>query len=853
MAFKIGFLERYWANHEWETIQKSRPVKYIRRYPKASGKGWNYVYKDSWKHPFKALLECFGIKQKKIDDDYASNDIKKDYGADKSTFAAHVLEYFTNKIKWDNLFSKKDKRDKYKTPVTQKEVKAKAEAETVAKNPVAKKKESDKMIVNRSLMRKVWSIYSVEGQRVAEVESEAEKHDNRSNAMKGNQNAKKNGVYTDNIGGNENGENNTDIERNGLSDSAENLRSGRSEETGNQNVFDTGSGDNRNELVQLPGEPGRGLTEPNGDVNIGRGRITKGQARKIREQCREILKKPDSEITEADKQVLAQYVGAGGTDEEGSSNSGVLYEFYTPRNVISKVWEIVDKYNPRQDKSVIEPSSGIGRFAEGRNEKFTMFELEEESARIAHILHPEAEIVQGAFQENFMKNKKGRFTKDFEKYDVAVGNPPYGAYTGKYKGMGEGKDYKRYETYFMSRTLDTVKDGGIMAMVVPSSFLNGGGTYGKDLEKIAGKAELLEAWRLPNGTFDSTDVGTDIVVFRKGKGTTVDALKNYFAENPDHIAGEVSTRIGRFGEETYIKPKDGETFESAVANINVGSSEIEKAVEKAAENVVAEVEKETPKAITSKTVFGDVVKLNDGRVGKVTGYTKKNRKTSGVVVNIDGDSVEVPFTDEQQEKRNRSEAMKGNKNAEGEHDYPANPDAHNMTVEEFNTKYGKSFDPKDLPIWKVTDKYGNIDTTKLTEEQKEYIRTSDHFVKDGDVYVNVVNYASGNIRKKLRELDPEDPDYDKKKALLEEVLPPEKGLLRTWKEKDENGNEIEKSDGFTLSPIAEWAREYKTKDGGDLISGFFAWAGTGGSGDSPISRSEIPPELNWYDIKDFSL
>lgn len=847
----IGFLERYRARKQWNSIEKSRAVKYIRRYPKASGKGWNYVYKDSWKHPFKALLECFGIKQKKIDDDYASNDIKKDYGADKSTFAAHVLEYFTNKIKWDNLFSKKDKRDKYKTPVTQKEVKAKAEAETVAKNPVAKKKESDKMIVNRSLMRKVWSIYSVEGQRVAEVESEAEKHDNRSNAMKGNQNAKKNGVYTDNIGGNENGENNTDIERNGLSDSAENLRSGRSEGTGNQNVFDTGSGDNRNELVQLPGEPGRGLTEPNGDVNIGRGRITKGQARKIREQCREILKKPDSEITEADKQVLAQYVGAGGTDEEGSSNSGVLYEFYTPRNVISKVWEIVDKYNPRQDKSVIEPSSGIGRFAEGRNEKFTMFELEEESARIAHILHPEAEIVQGAFQENFMKNKKGRFTKDFEKYDVAVGNPPYGAYTGKYKGMGEGKDYKRYETYFMSRTLDTVKDGGIMAMVVPSSFLNGGGTYGKDLEKIAGKAELLEAWRLPNGTFDSTDVGTDIVVFRKGKGTTVDALKNYFAENPDHIAGEVSTRIGRYGEETYIKPKDGETFESAVANINVGSSEIEKAVEKAAENVVAEVEKETPKAITSKTVFGDVVKLNDGRVGKVTGYTKKNRKTSGVVVNIDGDSVEVPFTDEQQEKRNRSEAMKGNKNAEGEHDYPANPDAHNMTVEEFNTKYGKSFDPKDLPIWKVTDKYGNIDTTKLTEEQKEYIRTSDHFVKDGDVYVNVVNYASGNIRKKLRELDPEDPDYDKKKALLEDVLPPEKGLLRTWKEKDENGNEIEKSDGFTLSPIAEWAREYKTKDGGDLISGFFAWAGTGGSGDSPISRSEIPPELNWYDIKDF--
>lgn len=1012
MAFRIGFLERYWASHEWETIQKSRSVKYIRRYPKKNGKGWNYVYADSWKHPLKALLECFGIKKKKIDDDYANANIKEDYGADRQTFAAHVLEYFTNKVKWDSIFSKKETRDKYKKPVTQRAVEAKAAA--VAGEKKAPKAESgDKMTVNRSLMRKVWGIYSVEGQRVEAAESdnalqaaskngvftdktertntqkkidptisttimqqlggkkfiamtgvknfvygdnwvsmslgkskskanrlrieydegldlynmiflrhtngginlktgefkhatdktvrefkevyadqlqelfteetgmytslfgespdtkivvsqgsngnmtirpetEQEKHDNRSRAMMGNQNARKDGISADDInGGNENGKDNTGIEQGRIPDGTENLRTGRSEGSGGENVPGTESGGNGNEPLQLPDESGRGLAEPNGDVNAGRGRITKGQARKIREQCREILKKPDSKITEADKQILSQYVGAGGTDEEGSSNSGVLYEFYTPRNVISKVWEIVDKYNPRQDKTVIEPSSGIGRFAEGRSEKFTMFELEEDSARIAHILHPDAEIVQGAFQENFMKNKKGRFTKDFEKFDVAVGNPPYGTYTGKYKGMGEGKDFKRYETYFMSRTLDTVKDGGIMAMVVPSGFMDGKSTYGKDLEKIAGKAEILEAWRLPNGTFESTDVGTDIVVFRKGKGTSVDAIKNYFSNNPDHIAGEISTRIGRFGEETYIKPKDGETFESAVANINVGKTDIDRAIVKAVENIDVKAEKTEPKKITSKTVFGDVVKLADGRTGIVSGYVKKNRKTAGFVVNVDGKSEEVLLTDEQTEKRNRSEAMKGNKNAEGAHNYPANPESHLLDAAEFNKKYGKDIDPKDLPVWKVTDKYGNIDMTKLSDEQKEYIKNSDHYVKDGDVYVNAVNYASGNIRKKLRELDTEDPQYELKKALLEDVCPKEKGLLRTWKETDENGNEVEKSDGFTLSPITEWTRDYKTKDGMSLIAGFFEWAGYVGSGDSPIAREEIPPDLSWSDIKAF--
>lgn len=913
---EIKFLERW--RDKLNEINKARAVKYIRRYPKKTGKGYNYVYQDSWKHPFKALLECFGIKQKKIDDNYAKHDIKKDFGADKQTFAAHVLEYFTNKIKWDTLFSKKEARDKYKEPVQQKAVQERAKAKSVAES-VAKKPDNDKMIVNRSLMRKVWSIYSVEGQRIEAAESaskqkaatkegvftdnkesvtgskgwlenyykdsvggmtiqdvkdgkahiidltqnkesEAEKHANRSNAMKGNKNAEKDGVDTDiENGGNANEGNNIDTQQRGVSASVEDVRTGRGKDASNQNVSSPENGGNGSQPVFRTDQLGRGLGDADGDVNRGRGRITKGQARKIREQCREILKKSDSDITEADKQVLSQYVGAGGTDEEGISNNGVLYEFYTPRNVISKVWQLVDKYNPRQDKTVIEPSSGIGRFAEGRSEKFTMFELEKDSARIAHILHPDAEIVQGAFQEHFMKQKKGRFTQDFEKYDVAVGNPPYGAYTGKYKGLGEGKDFERYENYFMARTLDTIKDGGIMAMVVPSGFLDGGGAYDKDLKKIADKAELLEAWRLPNGTFESTDVGTDIVVFRKGKGTTVEALKSYFQNNPDHIAGELSTRIGRFGEETYIKPKDGETFESAVANIDVGHTIVEKQIEAVAKNVTAQPETKKAEKITDKTKFGDFVQTEKG-TGLVVGYLHgKNRKITGVVVNVDGKSEKIAFADVDSSHTHLSDAMKGNKNAAGEHDYPINPKAQILDAEAFNKKYGKNIDSQDLPIWKVTDKFGNVDMTKLTPEQKKYVEHSDHFVKDGQVYTNVVNYASGNIRQKLRELDENDPQYTLKKSLLEAVCPKEKGFLRTWKETeiDENGNkvEVEKSDGFTLSPITDWTREYVMKDGGNLISGFRAWVLNGrrnyDPSDSPVAREEIPPELSWSDIDKF--
>lgn len=71
---------------------------------------------------------------------------------------------------------------------------------------------------------------------------------------------------------------------------------------------------------------------------------TNGEIKTIREQCREILRKPDAEITEEDKAILSQYEGAGGIDEENRTTSGVLNGFYTPQNLVEKVWEIADRY-----------------------------------------------------------------------------------------------------------------------------------------------------------------------------------------------------------------------------------------------------------------------------------------------------------------------------------------------------------------------------------------------------------------------------------------------------------------------------------------------------------------------------
>lgn len=672
----------------------------------------------------------------------------------------------------------------------------------------------------------------------------------------------------------QNGESNSGTGRNGLSNNLGNIRSGKSEGNGGTDVLETESSLDGSEFVQQPRESGIGLGEPTSDVGrgAGSGRVTKATAKQIREKCLNLLEtKKDSEMTAEDKALLAQYEGGGGLNEGGQSTKAVLTEFYTPRDVISKVWGLVDKYNPNQKKSVLEPSSGIGRFAEGRSEDFTLCEIDETSARIARILHPNSEVKQGAFQNLFMKNNAVTGYKG-GLYDVVIGNPPYGAYNDLYKGLGEGKHHARYEEYFIDRSLDTLKEGGILAFVVPSSFLRS--KDGKGKEAIAKKGKLLEAWRLPKGTFSSTDVGTDIIIIQKGKGDIADYCDNkYFKDNEAHVIGNETEAKDRFGKSTkVVNLPEGKTVAEAISMIDTKAVEVTAGDSNSKVKQVAEkIDAKTVEADLSKRFIvvgkleigakltrpdgaeGEIVSIKNGMINyKFDSKTNPFGRTS-----IDDFAVVNDKETAEEINRNRSEAMKGNENAKksfhketvkkaARGDVFTPSIGENMSAAQFNAKYSKDIPEADMKFWRVTDWEGKVDVTKLTDAEREELGKNRNFVTDENGnFVNVANYASGNIIEKLERLEAEKDridkeSYEEKKALLEAVLPKRKNVMQ-----------------FTVSPLENFASQFKDEDGISLKDKFLAYCGFNEWGSipyansSPIPKSELADGMTMRDIWEY--
>jgi hypothetical protein len=232
--------------------------------------------------------------------------------------------------------------------------------------------------------------------------------------------------------------------------------------------------------------------------------------------------------SEAELQVLRTYEGMGGqTENKKGVDVGLLDQFYTPYRVIEKMWGLAFKhgFTFTGKKHICEPSCGIGRFFEyiPEGHDVTGYEIDKYAYTIAKLTFQKFAIVNEPFETHFWDIRMNIKRLVRPEYDLFIGNPPYRALESKYTLMKDvtgrtEKEYTQAETfdqYMLMRGVDLLLPGGLLIFIIPNTFLANATNYNQFKESLASKADLVDAYRLPNGVFANTQIGTDIVVFKK--------------------------------------------------------------------------------------------------------------------------------------------------------------------------------------------------------------------------------------------------------------------------------------------------------------------------------------------------
>ncbi len=306
----------------------------------------------------------------------------------------------------------------------------------------------------------------------------------------------------------------------------------------------------------------------------------------------ELLKQLESEdrnATKEEQDILSRYVGWGGiadafderkdnwksererlklllNDEEYKAAAhSTLSSFYTPNVAIDGIYKTLKQFGFEKG-NILEPSCAIGNFfgrlpSEFEKSKLYGVELDSISGRIAKKLYPNAKIEITGYENSKVAD---------ELFDVAVGNVPFGSNTVYDKRY---KDRFLIHDYFFQKTLDKVRDGGIIAFITTDGTLDKKDTRVR--EYIAKRAEFLGAIRLPNNTFTNNanaKVTSDIIFLKKRDELKQDlsdekwiytseyedgiTINNYYIDNPNMMLGKMKLESTAYGYDNTLSPID---------------------------------------------------------------------------------------------------------------------------------------------------------------------------------------------------------------------------------------------------------------------------------------------------------
>ena len=247
--------------------------------------------------------------------------------------------------------------------------------------------------------------------------------------------------------------------------------------------------------------------------------------------------------------------------EWAAASRSQLDAFFTQPVVVKAMYSAAQQLGFPHGRT-LDPSIGVGNFlglmppAMRERSNLHGVELDILSSQIVAALYPKAHIAKATGFENY-KMPGGYF-------DMVIGNPPFGSHT-LFDEKGSVYSGWSIHNYFFAKSIELLRPGGIMPMVVTHNFLDKLDPHVR--RWIARRAELVSGVRLPDNAFKenaNTEVVTDILLFRRlddtqilGKQETPDwlettdtlvenpetgeshtvAINNYFLKNPQNVLG----------------------------------------------------------------------------------------------------------------------------------------------------------------------------------------------------------------------------------------------------------------------------------------------------------------------------
>lgn len=283
------------------------------------------------------------------------------------------------------------------------------------------------------------------------------------------------------------------------------------------------------------------------------------------------LEQEQRPATVKEQEILAGYVGWGGLQnafnsrnaawkkeykelkellseaEYAQARQSVTTSFYTPVEMIQGIYHALQQFGFEKGR-ILEPAMGIGNFYHGlpermRDSELYGVEIDSISGRIAKQLHPSAHIQITGFENTEFKDNS---------FDVVIGNVPFGDF--KLHDPRYKKKKLKIHDYFITKSLDLLRPGGILAVITSKGTLDKRDNSMR--KELAEQARLLGAIRLPGKSFSkdaNTEVTSDILFFQKKAERTVEEpiwtftglteddvpANEYFLEHPEMMLGKM--------------------------------------------------------------------------------------------------------------------------------------------------------------------------------------------------------------------------------------------------------------------------------------------------------------------------